>query len=113
MAPCWAAAVLAGTADPLPFHASRIGEIAPFIARTPRRRFVQSIRKPARLSDTASDKASDNLYDQERRSLLSILKAPPKHRGRGQGPCRALGPSVYTQTLTRIQACLRNLDRQF
>jgi hypothetical protein len=67
-------AVLAGAADPLPCHASRIGEIAPFIARTPRRRFLQSIRKPASLSDTASD----NLYDHERRSLLSILKAPPK-----------------------------------
>ena len=61
-------------ADPWTFHASRIGEIAPSIPRIPRRRFVQAIRKPASLSDTASD----NLYEQERRSPLSILKAPPK-----------------------------------
>src|ERR1700745_40690 len=67
-------AVLAGAADPLACHASRIGEIAPFIGRTPRRGFLQSIRQPASLSDTASD----ILNDHERRSLLSILKAPPK-----------------------------------
>jgi len=36
--------------------------------------FVQSIRKPTSLSDMASD----NLCEQERRSPLSILKAPPK-----------------------------------
>ena len=48
-------AVLAGAADPWTLRASRIGEIAPFIARTRRRGFVQSIRKPASLSDTASD----------------------------------------------------------
>ena len=48
-------AVLAGAADPWTLHASRIREIAPFIARTRRRGFVQSIRKPASLSDTASD----------------------------------------------------------
>jgi hypothetical protein len=35
---------------------------------------VQSMCKPESLSDTASD----NLYEQERRSPLSILKAPPK-----------------------------------
>jgi hypothetical protein len=43
------------TVYPLACHASRIGEIAHFLARTARRRFVQSIRKPASLSDTASD----------------------------------------------------------
>ena len=32
------------------------------------------MRKPESLSDTASD----NLYEHERRSPLSILKAPPK-----------------------------------
>jgi len=35
---------------------------------------VQSIRNPASLSDMASD----NLCERERRSPLSILKAPPK-----------------------------------
>jgi hypothetical protein len=51
------------------------GRVAPALAGTSRQRdCVVALRSPENLSDNMSDIS----YEQERRSQLSILKAPPK-----------------------------------